>query len=92
MVYDDAMIHLIGAYQTYGDQMRQAGVPDDVRQLVERKSQHLKYYRMGIDQELLTMSLEADSDETERAEGGKKAFLKREHSLGIDAMLTLYEW
>ena len=47
---------------------------------------------MAVDQELLTMSIQAEGGEDGDVKGKKKAASKSERTPDLGAMVTLYQW
>lgn len=57
MIYKEALTHLIGSYPECADRMRESSVPQDIQNLIHNRSERLKYQRMAVDTELLTLHL-----------------------------------
>jgi hypothetical protein len=71
MVYREALKHVCGIYPAC------AKVPNDIVKLVERKSKELRYLRLAVDQELLTLNLQP-SPKSSKRKGAKITTLDEE--------------
>ena len=93
MVYEEAMVHLVGLYPTHGEQMREPDVPANVQSMIKNKSRELEFFKMAVDQELLTLSLEFESapDKKGKKKEGSSASSTDEDP-GTPAAQTHHQW
>ena len=93
MVYEEALTHLVGSYPIYGERMRsEPDVPAAIQSMVEKKSSELQYFKMAVDQELLTLNLEFEIEPDRK--GKKKEGSRRpaDNDFGTAARQTHYQW
>ena len=93
MVYEEALIHLVGSYPIYGERMRsEPDVPAAIQSMVEKKSSELQHFKMAVDQELIMLNLEFEIEpdrKGKKKEGSKRAV---DDDFGTAAAQTHYQW
>lgn len=78
MVYQEAFKHLCGSYPARQGDMNAAGVPEDVVATVKHRSRELRYQRMSVDQELLTLTIKPQLNSMKKRSNGKSSKLNDE--------------
>jgi hypothetical protein len=92
MVYEEAMIHLVGSYPIYGEQMREQAVPVDIQTMVKNKSRDLEYFKMAVDQELMTLNLEFEVEPDKKGKKKESSKSPVDDGFGTAAGQTHYQW